>query len=102
MQATANGWASEAEYDCKDSQDYQTCEIERITEDQPEFCNMGNLNQCVGKTAKKILEERHKGTKNLSIADEQKENDLSQYDKLTSEQISKLRKEIEEIDETPF
>lgn len=62
---------------------------------------MGNLNQCVGKTAKKILEERHKGTKNFSIAESQREHELSQYDNLTKEEIVKLKKELEET-ETPF
>ena len=96
--ATKEEWADSAEYDCRDNKEGEDgkslCELERIQEDQPEYCLMGNPRSCIGRATRKLLLERQSGRSRKSIADKQQEDYYSQFDNLTKEEIEEVGKEI--------
>jgi len=104
--ATKTEWADSAEYDCRDKggeEDKNLCELERIQEDQPEYCLMGNPRSCIGKATRKLLQERQSGRSKKSLADQQQEDYYSQFDNLTKEEIDAIGKEVFEDEEMePF
>ena len=106
FKATKEEWATSAEYDCKDKggeDEKNLCELERIQEDQPEYCLMGNPRSCIGKATRKLLLERQSGRSKKAIADQQQEDYYSQFDNLTREEIEVIGNEVfEDEEETPF